>query len=184
MPAQLHLQVPKSALPDIETLLMLSAEDIRKLVACIEAAPPMPDIEDLADHCAADSGISTSDIRAALTLLISLKQLQYNLSDSPEKVFDAFESALERAKLPDWDENKSGAWKERRPLLVPLLKPDNAIATMAKVRVLLFESQCVLDGSMVLTDVRHVYNEAGDKILGGLVLHTLSLGYLWPAPGF
>jgi hypothetical protein len=178
MPAQLHLQVPKSAWPDIQTLLGLQLDEIRRLVEFVETASPTPDLEDLAERGADPAGISAGKINAVLTLLISLKRLQYSLSDSPERVFDAFESALERGEFPEWGDGRSDAWKERRPLLVPLLQPDNAIAIMAKVRVLLFEAQCILNESMVLTDVRHIYNEAGDGILGGLVLHTMSLGFL------
>lgn len=178
MPAQLHLQVPTNAWPDILTLLGLKLDEIRRLVEFIETASPTPDLEDLAERSAESSGIPAGKINAVLTFLISMKRLQYGLSDSPEKVFDALESALDRAGFPEWGEGKSDAWKERRPLLIPLLQPDNAIAIMAKVRVLLFEAQCILTESMLLTDVRHVYNEAGDEILGGLVLHTMSLGFM------
>ena len=178
MPPQLQLQVPKSAWSDIETLLSIPMDNFRGLVKCIEDADPMPDLEDLADSCAKSSGISTGDIRAVLALLINLKRLQNEPLDAPEKVFDAFEGALNKSEFPKWNTGKSKLWRERRPLLLSLLKPDNAIATMAKVRVLLFESQCILIDSMVLTDVRHVYNEAGDDIVGGLILHTLSLEFL------
>ena len=178
MPAKLQLQVPKSAWPDVGTLLAIPVANLRDLVKCIQTASPMPDLEDLADKFADSTGISTSDILAVLTILINLKRLQNDIPESPEKVFAAFENALERSGSPDWNVDKAAAWKERGPLLLPLLEPDNAIAIMAKVRVLLFESQCVLSDSIVLTDVRHVYNEAADKVVGGLVLHTLSLQFL------
>jgi hypothetical protein len=178
MPAQLQLQVPKSAWSEIEKLLSIPLDKFRRLVNCIEAAKPAPDIEDLAESCAEDSGVSRNDIRDVLTVIINLRRLHNEPSESTDKVLDAFELALSRSEFPDWSAGKSESWRERRPLLAKLLKPDNAITTMAKVRALLFESQCLLSDSMVLTDVRHVYNEAADEIVGGLILHTLSLEYL------
>lgn len=177
MPALLHLQVPKSAWPDIEALLALPSETVYQLCQCLENAPALPDLEDLAEHCSELVPVLVPQTVSVLTLLINLKRLQRSFADSAEDVIDAFEQALERAKFPGWESGQKEAWKDRRELLVPILSSENAIATMGKVRMLLFESQCTLQESMILTDVRHVYNEAGTEILGGMVLQTLSLSF-------
>lgn len=72
------------------------------------------------------------------------------------------------------DKTKLAGWERVRPLLAELFKLDSVRTTMKAVDVS-YEFANILMYSRVMTDIRPVFNEAGDQIDGAVVTFTLRL---------
>jgi hypothetical protein len=175
---QLALKIPESQWANIKRFLKVSIEDLALIVEYVKAASPSPDLEDMVESCAHETHLDSTLIEAVLSMGISLSRLQRS-ADKPEaEIFNLIEETLVRSNFPEWEEKYSQAWKERQPILVELLISDGALEVMSKVRELLYDFQCLLLESNVITDVRYVYSGEANEIKGALVSHTLKLNYL------
>lgn len=161
------IQVPKAGWPDIQNVLKVPLEDFRIVSAFIASKSATPDVEDLAEECATETGISASLAEAVITIGIGLSALRRGLEISSDKALDAFAEALSRQGFPDWETGNKAAWEERRDSLGTMLQPDSAVDIMAKARNLLYDFQSIYRNSAVLTDVRFIYDDPGSDIKGG-----------------
>ena len=179
MEPRLIMQVPPMAWPYVEAVITAPLPKLKGIVSFLHQASPQPDVEDLAEQCAAKERVAPELVEAVLALAINFSRLAREVREPPPgELAEAFTRGIEVSGIPGWDEKKRSAWEKREPLLRRLWVEGGAIKTMAKVRALLFDFQCVLRRSTVLTDVRHVYNDDATKIEGALILHTLSLDYM------
>lgn len=173
----LFIQVPPHAWAPLQTLAVAPISQVEQIVTYLEAAAPLADVEDLAEQCALATGTPLDLAQAIVTLVLNFSRLARD-DESEKSLPDAFNEGIERAEIADWDEQKQRDWNERELLLRPLWQGGGTLETMSKARELLFDFQCVLRRSAVLSDVRPIYNREATGIDGALILHTLSLDYL------
>ncbi len=175
--SNLFIQVPPHAWAPLQTLTVAPIAEVEQIVAYLEAAAPLPDVEDLAEQCAQATNAPLELTQAIVTLVLNFSRLARD-DESEKDLPDAFNEGIERAEIADWNEQKQQDWNERELLLRPLWQGGGTLETMSKARELLFDFQCVLRRSAVLSDVRPIYNREATGIDGALILHTLSLDYL------
>src|SRR5882724_7613309 len=178
MTPQTILHVPKSAWPDITSLIAFPLDELKNLVDCISNSEAVPDVEDLVERCSQTSNAHPEDIESVLAVAINLSYMRRKLNVTENVLISQFVSTLERSQFEGWDDEIEAKLEERQALLARLMAPDGPIDIMSKARELLFEAQCVSVGSAVISDIRPVYDTSATKLCGGLVLHTLSLDYL------
>jgi hypothetical protein len=174
---QFVINIPKSQWADIKRFLDASNEDIRAIADCIAFSAPLPDLEDLAENCAEKSGVEATLAEAVLSIGVNISSLQRSTGKPLSEILDRAAESFSRSGFPEWEEKYFRLWQERRPFLEELLVTDGTLEVMAKVRELLYECQSILLDSIVMTDVRHVYNSEASDIKGALVLHTLGIEY-------
>ncbi len=180
------VQVSKVAWPHIQAILDLELDQLRSIAACLSTSQPLSDVEDLAAACASQlnqEGVSPSVIESVLFLAINISRLERDMVENageapPPSAAEAFAAGLEQTQFPDWSDDTRKKWLERIEILAPAWGDESAIVTMSKARELLFDFQCVLHKSAVLTDVRYIFNRAATTVTGALVMHTLSLNYM------
>lgn len=177
MTPRLSIQVPPSAWPHLLTIVEASLGDVRKAVDYLIKAQPLPDVEDLSEQCAQSTGIALPLAESVVTLAVNFSRLARE-SESQQSLSEAFSLAIKNAEINGWDEEKQRLWEEREGIMRSLWQEGGILETMSKARELLFEFQCVLRRSALLTDVRPVYNREATRIDGALILHTLSLDYI------
>jgi hypothetical protein len=175
---QLLIRIPESQWSTIEKFLITSSEDLNLIVECVNQASPLPDLEDLAEKCAEETSIEPSVIEAMLSIGVNVSRLQRSSDKPAAEILEMIGDNLAISGFPEWRGKYSQAWEERRDILEKLLVTNGVIEIMSKVRELLYDFQCVLLDSAVLTDVRYVYSDRADEIKGALVSHTLGLKYL------
>jgi hypothetical protein len=173
---QATIQVPRGAWPWIGRLLDTPVDEIQSLAAAVEQSSPRSDVEDLAEELAELASITTDTAETILALAINVHRLSRELGQPAAETLALVTSYLGSSEFPRWREERAAEWEARLPLLERLVV-SAPVTTMTKARELLYEFQCVLQRSAVITDVRYVYDDPGDRILGGLVLHTLSFEY-------
>lgn len=173
------VHVPKYAFADVDTILNTPTAKLHLLAERIAATPLKSDVEDLAEACAEGSGIPANKIESILSVAVNMCRIRRRLVGVEEDILTIFGQSLDRHEYPAFKEGERGKelYEERRAALSELIKADNPVDIMSKARDLLTESQCVVDSAIIVTDTRHVYGTDPTRILGGLVLHTLSLEY-------
>ena len=175
-PYSVHI-TPRSRF-EIERFLATEMGALERLSTILESLRATPDVEDLADACSEQTGIAVEDVEAALVIAINLSRLQRTLSVSATEATAALCESLPMAFGDRWTPDLSGALADRSRILEQMIVEDGVIQVMSKVRRLLFDHQAVLADTSVVTDVRHVYNSAGEAIVGGLVLHNIGLRFI------
>jgi hypothetical protein len=171
------IHVPRTAWTDIDRLLAVPLGQLKALAEYIIQSSPTSDIEDLAESCASTLSIDVDIAESILTVAINLNLLRRSLDVEPHELLDQFTNTL-AATFDGWDEPKRKEFDKRRDVFTQLIVPNGTIEIMSKARELLFEAQCRLLDTTVITDTRHVFNDSATKSLGGLVIHTLGLEYL------
>ena len=174
---QFSVQIPKSQWSAITEFLDTSVEHLQIITEVVSSAEPLSDVEDLAESVAAATGINRDTIDNLLTIAVQLSHARHEADEKPARVLERIAESLQHGNFPEWKEKYAQAWHERQPMLEQIIAINGAIDVMAKVRGLLFNFQSVLLDSAVLTDVRHIYDEDASRIVGGLILHTVSLEY-------
>jgi hypothetical protein len=105
--------------------------------------------------------------------LVALTQLEREQELSANEIVDSLTDSLLRLP-PDaaWSENDLRRWRELREPLVELLSQPN-LATIAQAVRLSFDYANVLTQARILTDIRPLFNDDADKVLGAVVSQTL-----------
>src|SRR5258708_3507839 len=158
MPADVYIRVPKTAWSQLSFLLETDPDKITQIVRFLAASSPMNDVEDLAEACQAKTGIPAETVEALVMIAMNVCNLKRDYNLSASDVFQRIAVDLSQEQFPNWREKFAAQWNERTALMDPLLIADGPMDVMAKARMLLFEFQCVLQDSAVLTDVRHIYS--------------------------
>lgn len=172
------VQLPPGSRDSIERFLHIELASLDQLSETVRHSEATADVEDLAESCAVSTGVSTDEIEAVLTVAINLSRLRRTLRSTAAEAAAALTEALPRAFGERWFEERASLWTERLRILEELIFEDGPVDVMAKVRDLLYDYQTVLADTSVVTDVRHVYNDSADQIVGGLVLHNIGLRFL------
>ncbi|MBI3948294.1 MAG: hypothetical protein HY321_20430 [Armatimonadetes bacterium] len=177
MPPEFTLQVPKMVWPAIEYITDAPVEELERLASFIATAAPCSDVEDLGELCAEQTGVPAARADDVISLAIGLNRLQREFGRAPGEILGMVSRALERADFPGWGDARGRAWEERRGILERMLDADGTVEAMSKARQLLYEFQCILRDTMVITDTRHIYDRSGANLRGALVVHTLALQF-------
>jgi hypothetical protein len=176
MPSKYVINIPRSHWGAIDSFLAVPIDALQLLSQCITASEPTPDLEDLVELCAPAAELPSDAVEDVLAVALHLLRLRRGMALPVDDVLEAVAESLAHSGFPEW-EAKRQQWNERLPVLGNLLDWDSILDLMSKARELLYEFQCVMAGTAVLTDVRYVFDHEGAHIRGGLVLHTLSIDY-------
>lgn len=175
MPITPEVRIPASSIAAVQHLLRTAPESLGLIAKFVGTAPAVSDIEGLASQCSASVGLPAETIETTLTLAINIAQLRRRLDLDAANALDVVANSL--AQSGNWSKEDAVAFRERMPALEMLAAPDTAVDAMSKARELLYEAQCVLFDSALITDSRWIYNTAGSEIRGCVIIHTLSLEY-------
>jgi hypothetical protein len=145
-------------------------------VQLVAGATPQPDIEDLVEQYAPAAGLDLDTATSTLTLGVNICRIRRDLGLTASQALQAVSTSLDRFEEPGPD-GWMAEWRDRAWLFDGLLTVDGPLDVMSKVRELLFDHQCILVGTNVITDVRHIYDNSAGTVLGGLVVHTLGIRF-------
>ncbi|MEP6756535.1 MAG: hypothetical protein ABJA67_13600 [Chthonomonadales bacterium] len=173
--------VPRSGWQEIRRALDLDTEILSRIASYIaDGAVVANDVEELASTCAIATNTDEGDVAAVLALAINLKRIERNFKSVPlseQTILSTFDDSMKQSDFPLWDKKYSELFRLRIPQFGILLAPDNVIDIMSKARELLYDYERIFIDCKVLTDVRYVYNNSGNEIAGGLIVHTIVMEY-------
>jgi hypothetical protein len=162
----IELSVPKGAADEIKVLV----EHADRLVAILDATTkmePATAASTVLKPLAQETGIDRVVLRKLFNALQNLSIIAAEL-EGADAAFERLSGALDKEIAKDWDQKK-------RPILTALQRysDNNPIAITIKAeRLTYFHEKLYRDGE-IITEVRPVYNEAGDSVIEMVILQSL-----------
>ncbi|MBI5706965.1 MAG: hypothetical protein HZC36_08240 [Armatimonadetes bacterium] len=157
-------------------LLKTPVSSLKTLAAKLESLPPSGSLTKAVKAAGKIADLDTASVEAMMSVLASLAMLQRRRGCSASEVLSVAAEFLSTAKgLKEWN---AQAWKERVPVLSALLSTGSLLSYFAKIHDLYHAHSHLLLRSQILTDVRWVFAENGESLVGGIPTHTLVLEYI------
>lgn len=130
---------------------------------------------------ASQISIPSSTLESITTALTNLRHAKDRLHITSEELFDIASKYLEESAPTNWKENFFSDWTKRRDNIISaidFLSPDHPISLSAKAEALTYTQQNLLMDSSIITDLRPIFNNSGDKIVESVITHTLVITYV------
>ena len=168
-----QLRLSETQLSDFRSLVELPETRLRSILDRLNELTPVPMSQKEVRRVI--SGVLPDEqakVEALTRQVLALAGLQYR-SDIPHNELDrALRSSLEGKLNPEELE----AWDHISPLFSEILA-SRAIRTTVKSLELLYDYANLVQSSNVITDVRPVFDDEADNVIGAIVSFTLRLSY-------
>jgi len=170
------LNIPTEQLHALTVLRELGSDGITRLAQAIRAEKVLLRIDELQKIIAPVLG-QDADVVGEVLVGLSLVQRR---GRGPEAIIDDLTETLESRSeelSPAWADEDFERWSLLREPLVALFSAE-PLLTVGKALDLQFAHTNILSDTQVVTDMRPVFDSAGESPLAVLVSHTLCLRYL------
>jgi hypothetical protein len=168
-----QLRLSETQLSDFRSLVALPEAKLRSILERLNELSPVPMSQKEVRRVI--SGVLPDEqamVEALTRQVLALAGLQYH-SDIPHEELDkALRSSLEGKLNP----TELAAWDHISPLFNEILA-SRAIRTTVKSLELLYDYANLVQSSNVITDVRPVFDDEADHVIGAIVSFTLRLSY-------
>ncbi|HEY7089647.1 MAG TPA: hypothetical protein VH518_16230 [Tepidisphaeraceae bacterium] len=174
----LSITIPARGYAELEQIAIHAAR-LRDVLDATAGLPVNVVTSDAGQHVAERIGIAPSDASLLLTGLASLRSMQDSVDSTAEEVVKAITESL--AEAPgDWHSKNYQRWLESEDLVRTALAsigPDHPLLVRQKARGLTYAHQYIFRSCRIITDLRPVFNEAGDDINAMVLTHVLRIEY-------
>jgi len=169
-----RLSLSERHIKDVLAVCLLPAEFIERLREAVDAASPRPLHPEQVRRLVPESDRDQYDVDPLLRLILSLISVQRHTDLSPDKILDMIELALAEKGGAESVSNRQ-AWEERRPSLKATLT-DPRFVMVTKALELSYDYMNLLQSTMIITDVRPLYDDAtGGQVEGLIITFTLRM---------
>ena len=168
------------ALKEMATIVE-NQELLGEVIELAKNCDPAPDVSKLSDQVAASSGRPANIVHGIISAFSNLHRLQLTTELDADQLISSVTESLELSAPKGWKTKYLKKWKGLEKALVAAmvsLGDNNAVYISEKAGQLTISHQYVVVDANIITDLRHVFNDSGDKILEALVTHSLILSYL------
>ena len=172
------MRIPPSSLVAFNTLSTFSSAKIGELIEHLRGLqqPPLR-VSEVQRAFTDVVGQTASKVAQDVLALYALKR---DAGISAEKLVDELTDGLAQAaalkESPSWDGSSLSRWRELRPLLIQLFSQE-PIDVASKAVDLAYEYANLLSSTRIVTDIRPVYDDSGDRIMAAVVSQTLRIRY-------
>lgn len=166
------VRLSKPQTDDLAAICGLGVNRLNQLADAIERMNPSIKRQELRRVIAEainDNVSANAAWRALPALAIAFRR--YNVTAS-----DLLASVRESLVSQGWDEKQLLLWHESQPVIEKMLMSP-AVVLPAKARELAFDFERIYTRARILTDIRPVFDDARDEIVGADITQTLRLDY-------
>jgi hypothetical protein len=174
----LWFDLPESAIKDL-LVLADSADRLPAVIAAASTIGPQTGVKAVARVVSKEVGMTAAELRTILLPLLNYHATRTRLKVSPAEMADLVTGVLRRSTSAE-AESRLNRWESARAKVVGAaeqLNDDHPLAVAAKSLRIVSAHQFDLAEIRILTDVRPVFNQAGDKIVQSIISHILSIDY-------
>lgn len=175
----LPVSLGDSALRDLSELAKYS-DRIIEINKCALAAGPAASPSAAGKLIAAKTSIPESSVARIVNALSNLRYVQEHLEISAKEVFEHITSAIEYHAPEQWKAEFKDSWDKQKEPIVQMLEkldPDHPLSISRKAEQLTYTQPNLLLESRIITDIRPIFNDAGNAILESIVTHSLVVKY-------
>lgn len=180
-------------MPSPRTELYFSDEAILDLKDLASHSESMPDLQRCLQKLGPDAapsqrvievsnclGVSNAEARRLIRTILRLQRTRDRYHQDNQGFVAMIVESLERQAETEEENDTLKLWKEKKDQLVAgfgALAADDPIMVAEKARQLSMTHERSFSEARIVTDVRPVFNAAGDKILKNVVVHSLLVEY-------
>lgn len=170
-----QIRLHPGQLADIRAILNIGVEGLSKVIEDLRVMTPLPlRPDELAKRISSviedDPKVAQSLLRQAMGLSGLVRQGGMPIQQALETMGDALEQE------PDWESDDHDRWRSLQEPLQRLFELP-AIRTVTSAIDLSYEYANLLRQVRILTDVRPIFSESGEEIMGAVVSQTLRLRF-------
>lgn len=173
------IRVPPSGLSDLAAVAV-NADALENIVTLATKAGYRLDIASVARAIAKEAGLEARVIVDVLDGLTALRGLMGRFEYGEEQVVAGIIASLE-VNAPDrWRKLYQDKWiaaKDKISAALKLIVPESPLALIEKARELTYAHEHVLTDVRLITDMRPVFNTAGDQVQTTVITHVLAIDY-------
>lgn len=166
------VRLVKSQINDIVAICKLGAPGLNRVADALEIMKPTLKRTEL-NRVLSEAAESTEAARALSRALPGMATAIRKLTLKPADLLQSFETGLTAENV---DEATLRLWHECRPIVEKILS-SAPIALYAKARDLAFDFERLYARARILTDIRPVYDDHRDDIVGANITQTLRLDF-------
>jgi hypothetical protein len=173
-----EIEANEDMLDDVSVVLD-NVELLDKLVKSSEEVGHQIGLYSMAGAVAQKLKKSPSRIRKIVECLLNLHKFKENLECTSADVVKVLSNSLHAAPNKEYEEIAK-RWDDATPKIVAAtdkLHSDHPLVTANKAYSDAISHQYVLTSMELFTDIRPIFNDAGDSILEAVVTHVLSFDY-------
>jgi hypothetical protein len=173
---KLRLQLAKQQRDDLVAIVAIPDDRFEAAVSALQARS-YPTVRPGALRSAlADSGLSQDEAAVLTRQALSLRSIVQRRLVTPEETSEAVVAAWDYQ--PTGGEHEAAEANEKLQKRLTSLLTTEAVAVASKALQLSFDYVNTLDNLRILTDVRPVFSESQDKLVGGIISQVLRVDYL------
>ena len=170
------IRLPRDAYDDLAALASQS-ERLDAVADCVARCGVSADNPTVIGCLVQEGGFSEAGARHLLHGLLNLHYLRQDMEISGDQILQVVTRTLEKDATEEWRRANLDAWRASQPKLVEALSERNPVGMLGKARRLQYAHEHLLRSTRVLTDLRPVFDDDADEILGGIVTHSLIVEY-------
>jgi hypothetical protein len=178
-PSSYSFEIPPQGLQELAEVASL-ADHLSDVQKALDQLGPTAGAEGVRTAVAGALKIDLKRADLVLRGLVSLRSLKGVTKLSAADLFDAVTDSLESIASADWRQRHLEPWKSARDKIIAVISQgsdDDVLSVRSKIRELTYLHENILLGSRLLTELRPVYNSAGDSIVNTVLTTTLLIRY-------
>jgi hypothetical protein len=168
------------AFRELAFVATLSA-DLPQIAQSLNDVSVGTDFPSITEQVAGRTGRSASDVERVLLALLNLLRIRSKLRVSSQELVDRLSKAYlahcdQEGKPADRD-----AWTNARDAIrtvVEAVGEDHPLEIAQKAERLAYAHQRILANVSIITELRPIFSEAGDRVLQGIIVNTLLIDYV------
>jgi hypothetical protein len=156
------------------------AEAVQRIAEIVSPIPPGTGLLTVVKEVAAKLNDPSVDVERVLGTFQNVARTQARMRIDLGAFLDSLAGAYASWATAAGVENAEELWTKARETLATAMRnlgPDNPLEVARKAERLLYSHQNVLSEARIITDVRPVFDQAGDKIVKSVVAYTLLIDY-------
>ncbi len=167
---------------DLEELAAIASEANRlsDIISAAAHVGPRIGVRAVAEEIFGIIGLHEADLRLLLIGLLNLYYTQTRLELDSEATVELVSHNLKRLAKSQDEKELVASWdseKQKIASALAQLSPDHPVVGASKALRVITSRQYDFVRMKVFTDVRPVFNEAGDTIVQSIIAHVLSIDY-------
>lgn len=167
--------------PEIEDLCSLARHSgkLERVIAAAGKIEPQIGTAAVAKLIAKEVDIPSPELRGVIVALLNFYRTQLRLKVDANETAEAIGDNLRRLAKSDNDE-RLGLWESAKSKIVSAvgkLGPDHPLEAAFKAYRVATSRQYEFVGAKIFTEVRPVFNDAGNSVVQAIISHVLSIDY-------
>ncbi len=162
----LELHVPEQIKPVITRIIELDSKDYQDLLEALESTAPSLNVEKLADRVSEELSNRLDGVIEIVRALNSMNHARLRADRSIENFVQAIARSLQDQLVKPEQLHRLSSLLSAQALLVSTRASD-----------LQHDFDRVFVSAKIVSDVRTVFDQGGDKIQGSMVIHNLNITY-------